>query len=64
MNEETARREMDYRIGENILLHMTLNGLLTEKEYEKLRNELLDICQPIVGELERGLLCQRRKSLK
>lgn len=64
MNEETARREMDYRIGENILLHMALNELLTEKEYEKLRNELLDIYQPVVGELERGLLCQRRKSLK
>ena len=64
MNEETARREMDYRIGENILLLMALNGLLTEKEYEKLRNELLDIYQPVVGELERGLLCQRRKSLK
>ena len=55
---------MDYRIGENILLHMALNGLLTEKEYEKPRNELLDIYQPVVGELERGLLCQRRKSLK
>lgn len=55
---------MDYRIGENILLHMALNGLLTEKEYEKLRDELLDICQLVVGELERGLLCQRRKSLK
>ena len=53
---------MDYRIGENILLHMALNELLTE--YEKLRNELLDIYQPVVGELERGLLCQRRKSLK
>ena len=64
MNEEMARREMDYRIGENILLHMVLNELLTEKEYEKLRDELLDICQPVVGELERGLLCQRRKSLK
>ena len=55
---------MDYRIGESILLHMTLRGLLTEKEYEKLRDELLDIYQPVMGELERGLLCQRRKSLK
>ena len=64
MNEETARREMDYRIGENIFLHMALNGLLTEKEYEMLRDELLDIYQPVMGELERGLLCQRRKSLK
>ncbi len=64
MNKETAGREIDYRISESILLHMALGGLLTEKEYEKLRDELLDIYQPVVGELERGLLCQRRKSLK
>lgn len=61
MQQET---EIDYRIAEHIFFLMWENGLITEKQYMKMRDDLIDELKPVIGELERGMSCQIRKSLK
>ena len=56
--------EIDYRLAEHIFFQMWKNGLITDAQYEEMRDELLDELKPVIGELERGMSCQIRKSLK
>ena len=56
--------EIDYRLAEHIFFLMWENGLITDAQYEKMRDDLLNELKPIIGELERGVSCQIRKSLK
>lgn len=64
MNYEMSAKEINYRIAESIFFHMAMDGHLTPKEYEVLRDRLLDIYQPIISDLERGFLFDWRTDLK
>ena len=56
--------EMKYRIGELIFYLYAEKGIITPPEYEELRNKLIDTYRPVVGELERNMSWEIRKSLK
>ena len=56
--------EIKYRIGELIFYIYTVEGIITPSEYEELRNKLIDTYHPVIGELERNLPWEIRKSLK
>ncbi len=56
--------EMKYRIGELIFYLYAEEGIITPSEYEKLRNKLIDTYHPVIGELERNMTWEIRKSLK
>ena len=64
MEKHDAENEIHYRLAEYTFLQMAVSNILTEEEYELLRDKLIDTYHPIIGELERGMSCQRRKSLK
>jgi hypothetical protein len=38
-----------------VMLQLLSDGVITESEYFKIRDKLIDELLPIVGELERGL---------
>ena len=56
--------EMKYRIGELLFYLYAEQGMITATEYETLRNWLLDTYKPVIGELERNMSWEIRKSLK
>ena len=56
--------EMKYRIGELLFYLYAEEGIITPSEYEELRNKLIDAYHPVVGELERNMPWEIRKSLK
>ena len=56
--------EMKYRIGELLFYLYAEQGMITATEYEALRNWLLDTYKPVIGELERNMSWEIRKSLK
>lgn len=62
IEKETA--EMKYRIGELIFYLYAEKGIITPAEYEEMRNKLIDTYHPVVGELERNMSWEIRKSLK
>ena len=56
--------EIDYRLAEHIFFLMQENRLITDAQYEQMRDELLNEIKPVIGELGRGMSCQIRKLLK
>ena len=56
MKTEYAIPEMKYRLGKYIFLQLVQEGILTQEQYEKLRNNLLDVYRPVIGELDSGCL--------
>ena len=56
--------EIKYRIGELLFYLYAEEGIITPSEYEELRNKLIDAYHPVVGELERNMPWEIRKSLK
>lgn len=64
MDSKGKVADMKYRIGELILYLYADNKIITPAEYEELRNQLIDVYHPVVGELERNLSWEIRKSLK
>lgn len=59
-----STQEMKYRIGELIFYLYAEEGIITPSEYEELRNKLIDAYHPVIGELERNMPWEIRKSLK
>ena len=64
MNSEKYEADIKYRLAEIIAFSLATEGLITPEEYELLRDALIDEYKPIIGELERGMACKIRKSLK
>lgn len=64
MNKDYAEKEMHYRLAEYTIFQMVSQGVLSDEEFEELRDRLIDIYHPTIGELERGMSCEIRKSLK
>ena len=64
MSNNEFNAEIRYRLGEFILIEMVRSGEITDGEFVELRDKLLDICKPVIAELERGLPCRMRKTLK
>lgn len=64
MSNNEFNAEIRYRLGEFILIEMVRSGEITDGEFVELRDKLLDVCKPVIAELERGLPCGMRKTLK
>ena len=54
MKTEYAIPEMKYRLGKYIFLQLVQEGILTQDQYEELRDNLIDVYKPVIGELDRG----------
>ena len=55
MEQSYAIRETKYRIGKYILRLLVIEGYLCPRQFETLRDMLIDKYKPILGELERGI---------
>ena len=64
MTTENYEAEIKYRIGEFIFIEMLRKGKISRKDFRKLRDRLIDLYHPVIGELERGQPCDERLSLK
>ena len=63
MKDMIIKNDVKYRVAEYALFRLTEEGILFPEQYEELRDELIDIYNPIIGELERGMKWQIRESL-
>ena len=64
MTTENYEAEIKYRIGEFIFIEMLRKRQLSRRDFRKLRDRLIDLYHPVIGELERGQPCEERMSLK
>lgn len=55
LNKQETKTEMMMELARLVFLNLLADGVITEDEYLKLRDKLIDELHPIVGELERGL---------
>lgn len=55
MKIEATAKETEYEIGKYIFSLLEKNGILTHEQYLTLRDSLIDVYDPVIGELERGL---------
>ncbi|MBP0980952.1 MAG: hypothetical protein J5968_01995 [Oscillospiraceae bacterium] len=55
MEKDDAIKEMKYEIGKYIFSLLEEGNLITHQQFLDLRDELIDIYNPIIGELEKGL---------
>ena len=55
MKSEFAIPEMKYRLAKYLLRQMVREGILDRTQYVVLRDRLLDVYKPVIGELERGV---------
>ena len=56
MKIEFAIPELKYRLGKYLFLQMLREGILDQAQYDALRDRLLDVYKPVIGELERGVI--------
>ena len=64
MTIENSVAEIKYRIGEFVFIEMLRSGKLSRREFRKLRDRLINLYHPVIGELERGQPCEERLNLK
>ena len=64
MTTENYEAEIKYRIGEFIFIEMLRKKELSQRDFRNLRDRLIDLYHPVIGELERGQPCDERLSLK
>ena len=55
LNTQETKTETTMELARLVMLQLLSDGVITESEYFKLRDKLIDELHPIVGELERGL---------
>ena len=55
LNTQETKTETTMELTRLVMLQLLSNGVITEGEYFKIRDKLIDELHPIVGELERGL---------
>ena len=55
LNTQETKTETKMELARLVMLQLLSDGVITESEYFKLRDKLIDELHPIVGELERGL---------
>ena len=55
LNTQETKTETKMELARLVMLQLLSNGVITEGEYFKIRDKLIDELHPIVGELERGL---------
>jgi len=51
MNQEQFKREKNYRVALAITKAMLLRKLITEQEYSKINEILIDKYKPVIGSL-------------
>ena len=54
MKTEFAIPELKYRLGKYLFQQLLREGVLDQTQYDALRDRLLDVYKPVIGELERG----------
>lgn len=54
MKTEFAIQELKYRLGKYLFQQLLREGILDQTQYNALRDRLLDVYKPVIGELERG----------
>ena len=55
LNTQETKTETTMELARLVMLQLLSDGVITEGEYFKIRDKLIDELPPIVGELERGL---------
>lgn len=55
LNTQETKTETKMELARLVMLQLLSDGVITEGEYFKIRDKLIDELHPIVGELERGL---------
>ena len=55
LNTQETKTETTMELARLVMLQLLSDGVITESEYFKIRDKLIDELHPIVGELERGL---------
>ena len=55
LNTQETKTETKMELAQLVMLQLLFDGVITESEYFKIRDKLIDELHPIVGELERGL---------
>ena len=55
LNKQETKTETKMELARLVMLQLLSDGGITESEYFKIRDKLIDELHPIVGELERGL---------
>ena len=55
LNTQETKTETTMELARLVMLQLLSDGGITEGEYFKSRDKLIDELHPIVGELERGL---------
>ena len=55
LNTQETKTETKMELARLVMLQLLSDGVITESEYLKIRDQLIDELHPIVGELERGL---------
>ena len=55
LNTQETKTETKMELARLVMLQLLSDGVITESEYFKIRDKLIDELHPIVGELERGL---------
>ena len=55
LNTQETKTETTMELARLVMLQLLSDGVITESEYFKIRDKLIDEVHPIVGELERGL---------
>ena len=55
LNTQETKTETKMELARLVMLQLLSDGVITEGEYFKIRDQLIDELHPIVGELERGL---------
>lgn len=54
MKSEFAIPELKYRLGKYLFQQLLREGVLDQAQYDALRDRLLDVYKPVIGEPERG----------
>lgn len=55
LNTQETKTETTMELARLVMLQLLSDGVITEGEYFKIRDKLIDELHTIVGELERGL---------
>ena len=55
LNTQETKTETTMELARLVMLQLLSDGVITEGEYFKIRDKLIDELHPSVGELERGL---------
>jgi len=54
LTQEEKVQEIKYRLGKLVYSNLLQRGYITEEQFKRLRERLIDETHTVIGELERG----------